>query len=199
MHVDSELQKGVTYPQRGPMDAAEFRGYFLAYDVIVGVLIGQEEAEKLIGHALSQADDDDIALQVTKQSLIESRDWYTAYAFSYYIKVSSVPWCVAVRALTLLSVALSPTTLAVLPTCATQASSCHLPIAAWAWAAWQDERFCTTVPRRAIEAACSTWSMQTTKHRSRSGNVLASPGSDASPTPVFYARSMAEKTMWTPG
>jgi ribosomal protein S18 acetylase RimI-like enzyme len=85
LSLSSELQKGITYPQRGPMDASEFRNYFLSYDLIVGILITQEEAEILIGHPLKLIDDD-IELQATKSRLLEGRDWKSAYAFSYYIK-----------------------------------------------------------------------------------------------------------------
>ncbi|CDR88293.1 related to l-azetidine-2-carboxylic acid acetyltransferase [Sporisorium scitamineum] len=40
---NDELERGVTYPQRGPMDLAEFEGYFLGYDLLVGFFLSAEQ------------------------------------------------------------------------------------------------------------------------------------------------------------
>lgn len=86
---NDELAKGVTYPQRGPMDETEFRSYFLSYDLIVGVLVNKEEAEKLVGRTLTETDDDVEIAASARRDILTARDWHVGYAFSYYIKVSA--------------------------------------------------------------------------------------------------------------
>ncbi|SJX60011.1 related to l-azetidine-2-carboxylic acid acetyltransferase [Sporisorium reilianum f. sp. reilianum] len=46
---NDELERGVTYPQRGPMDLAEFEGYFLGYDLLVGFFVSADQRAALAG------------------------------------------------------------------------------------------------------------------------------------------------------
>lgn len=48
---NAELERGVTYPQRGPMDLAEFEGYFLGYDLLVGFFLSAAQLSALAGSA----------------------------------------------------------------------------------------------------------------------------------------------------
>jgi ribosomal protein S18 acetylase RimI-like enzyme len=90
---NDELEKGVTYPQRGPMSEAEFKGYFLSYDLIVGVLLSEQQTKTLAKVADKEATDAQIprtGIQVDiPQDFFDSVDWEASYGFSYYIKVSN--------------------------------------------------------------------------------------------------------------
>ncbi|SPO43241.1 related to l-azetidine-2-carboxylic acid acetyltransferase [Moesziomyces antarcticus] len=44
---NDELERGVSYPQRGPMPLAEFEGYFLGYDLIVGFFVSAQQLTAL--------------------------------------------------------------------------------------------------------------------------------------------------------
>jgi hypothetical protein len=83
---NDELEKGVTYPQRGPMSEEEFRGYFLSYDLIVGVLLSQEHTDALIS-GKEGIPKTGVEVNIPHDS-VDSYDWTDKYAFSYYIKVS---------------------------------------------------------------------------------------------------------------
>lgn len=83
---NNELEKGVTYPQRGPMSEEEFRGYFLSYDLIVGVLLSQEHADAL-NTGKKAIPKTGLQVDVPKD-FFETFGWTDRYAFSYYIKVS---------------------------------------------------------------------------------------------------------------
>ncbi|UZJ57517.1 hypothetical protein CBS101457_006837 [Exobasidium rhododendri] len=90
-HVfNDELERGVTYPQRGPMSDAEFKGYFISYDLIVGVLLSQDQTNtltKLSGHQAADTSIPKTGVQVDiPKGFFDSIDWITAYGFSYYIK-----------------------------------------------------------------------------------------------------------------
>lgn len=36
---NAELERGLTYPQHGPMNEDEFKGYFIGHDLLVGILL----------------------------------------------------------------------------------------------------------------------------------------------------------------
>lgn len=51
---NDELERGVTYPQRGPMELAEFEGYFLGYDLLVGFFLSSSQVSSLSSTALPE-------------------------------------------------------------------------------------------------------------------------------------------------
>ncbi|PWN47401.1 acyl-CoA N-acyltransferase [Violaceomyces palustris] len=63
---NEELERGVTYPQRGPMDDAEFRAYFLGYDLLAAFFVddsgeeipteGKEVSLSILGCKVSELD-----------------------------------------------------------------------------------------------------------------------------------------------
>lgn len=88
------------------MSVDEFRGYFVSYDLIVGVVVGEAEALRLLESAADGATSLDAvpmhglsldSSATTKETLLAERDWVAAYGFSYYIKVSARKgkgaWC----------------------------------------------------------------------------------------------------------
>jgi ribosomal protein S18 acetylase RimI-like enzyme len=87
---NDELEKGVTYPQRGPMSESEFRSYFISYDLIVGVLLSEEQTKSLTRVADKTAIESDIGKTGVEVEIphnhFDSLDWESAYGFSYYIK-----------------------------------------------------------------------------------------------------------------
>ncbi|PWZ03039.1 hypothetical protein BCV70DRAFT_10140 [Testicularia cyperi] len=81
---NDELAKGVTYPQRGPMDRAEFEGYFLGYDLIVGVFLSADQVSAITKETIPED-----GLQLPSLGLVPhlaSLDYSTAVAGFYYIK-----------------------------------------------------------------------------------------------------------------
>jgi len=83
---NDELEKGVTYPQRGPMSEEEFQNYFLSYDLIVGLFLTQEHTDTLItGKEMMLKTGVEINIP---KDFFNAFDWTDRYAFSYYIKVS---------------------------------------------------------------------------------------------------------------
>ena len=83
---NAELERGVTYPQRGPMDLAEFEGYFLGYDLIVGFFLS---ADQLALITASGTNVPDVGLQVDNVGQLpdlSQLDYEEQVAGFYYIK-----------------------------------------------------------------------------------------------------------------
>lgn len=97
---NDELEKGVTYPQRAPMTKEEFRSYFLAYDLVVGVLLSEDQTVTLMGEHDKKVADPAIpktGIQVDiPGGFFDGVDWNQSYGFSYYIKVSECNFHVGV-------------------------------------------------------------------------------------------------------
>lgn len=87
---NDELEKGVTYPQRGPMSDKEFQNYFLSYDLIVGILLSQQQKTILTqSNTCNEVDIPKTGIQVhLPKDFFEDVDWDKTYGFSYYIKAS---------------------------------------------------------------------------------------------------------------
>lgn len=82
---NAELEKGVTYPQRGPMDLAEFEGYFLGYDLLVGFFLTAQHLAD-ISTATSVPEDGLKIDDVSGLPDLSSLDYATEVAGFYYIK-----------------------------------------------------------------------------------------------------------------
>ncbi|SNX81300.1 related to l-azetidine-2-carboxylic acid acetyltransferase [Melanopsichium pennsylvanicum] len=82
---NGELERGVTYPQRGPMNMVEFEGYFLGYDLFVGFFLS---APQLISiSAVSSIPEDGVEVDnLTKLPDLASLDYAKEVAGFYYIK-----------------------------------------------------------------------------------------------------------------
>lgn len=72
----------MTYPQYGPQSADEFSGYFLGYDLIVGVFLPALPQ----GLAPSEEGSDVTLADVLGADSLESLDWEKSLACFYYIK-----------------------------------------------------------------------------------------------------------------
>ncbi|SPO19689.1 related to l-azetidine-2-carboxylic acid acetyltransferase [Ustilago trichophora] len=82
---NAELERGVTYPQRGPMELAEFEGYFLGYDLLVGFFLSAQQLGSFSRAASIPQD----GLQVDDVSVLpdlSSLNYATEVAGYYYIK-----------------------------------------------------------------------------------------------------------------
>jgi len=81
---NDELERGVTYPQRGPMGLAEFEGYFLGYDLLVGFFLSSNQLSALSSTAVPED-----GLEVSDVSSLpdlSSLNYSTEVAGYYYIK-----------------------------------------------------------------------------------------------------------------
>ncbi|SPO20601.1 related to l-azetidine-2-carboxylic acid acetyltransferase [Ustilago trichophora] len=82
---NAELERGVTYPQRGPMELAEFEGYFLGYDLLVGFFLSAQQLSAISKTASIPED----GLQVDDVSTLpdlSTLNYGTEVAGYYYIK-----------------------------------------------------------------------------------------------------------------
>lgn len=192
---NDELEKGVTYPQRGPMSKEEFQGYFCSYDLIVGVLVSEEQTMTLTKTKMADKEAAEVLVAKTgvgvsiPDGFFDRLDWNSAYGFSYYVKVSSRHTSYSDEAQQVL---LSSQIIPVAPRIyATPASLFRRPIVVWAWAGLQLCPFFTTVHCVGTAEASSTSSTPTTKLRSESGSGLASIEWGRSRRPACYGQAMA--------
>ena len=81
---NEELERGVTYPQRGPMDLAEFEGYFLGYDLLIGFFLS---AEQLTSISTASVPEDGLEVEdVSTLPDLASLNYSNEVAGFYYIK-----------------------------------------------------------------------------------------------------------------
>lgn len=81
---NDELERGVTYPQRGPMELAEFEGYFLGYDLLVGFFLS---ADQLAPISTTSVPDDGLEVDdVSHIPNLSELDYGSQVAGFYYIK-----------------------------------------------------------------------------------------------------------------
>ncbi|EST09640.1 GNAT domain protein [Kalmanozyma brasiliensis GHG001] len=81
---NDELERGVTYPQRGPMELAEFEGYFLGYDLLVGFFLSAHQFASIASTTVPEEglEVDDVSNLPTLSQL----DYASQVAGFYYIK-----------------------------------------------------------------------------------------------------------------
>lgn len=81
---NDELERGVTYPQRGPMSLAEFNSYFLGYDLLVGFFLSAQQLACISATAVPH---DGLEIEdVSTLPNLESLQHATDVAGFYYIK-----------------------------------------------------------------------------------------------------------------
>ena len=81
---NDELERGVTYPQRGPMDLTEFEGYFLGYDLLVGFFLS---AQQLAAVSTASVPEDGLDIDdVSKLPDLSGLEYTSEVAGFYYIK-----------------------------------------------------------------------------------------------------------------
>lgn len=81
---NGELERGVTYPQRGPMDLAEFEGYFLGYDLLIGFF---PSAQQVTSVTTTSIPEDGVEVSdVSTLPDLANLDYATEVAGFYYIK-----------------------------------------------------------------------------------------------------------------
>ncbi|CAO1624723.1 unnamed protein product [Jaminaea pallidilutea] len=81
---DTELERGLTYPQELPFSDADFDGTFLGYDLVVGIFLSS-----LPSGFQHSNDGVDLSIQDalgSSSSDLESLDWKKSLACFYYIK-----------------------------------------------------------------------------------------------------------------
>lgn len=163
---NDELEKGVTYPQRGPMSEEEFSNYFLSYDLIIGVLLSQQQTANLTSSKNSSNNGDipKTGLQVDpSQGFFDDSDWDKVYGYSYYIKVSLSLKLYELYIKVDLFSKFSQIIQEGLHTSAMVALLCHLPIEAWDWEELQPSPFSTMHPCVVTREACLILFMPITK------------------------------------
>ncbi|KAJ9477144.1 Protein SPT10 [Pseudozyma hubeiensis] len=81
---NDELERGVTYPQRAPMELAEFQGYFLGYDLFVGLFLSAQEHASITS---ADVPEDGLELDdVSRLPDLSQLDYGRQVAGFYYIK-----------------------------------------------------------------------------------------------------------------
>ncbi|SOV03009.1 related to l-azetidine-2-carboxylic acid acetyltransferase [Ustilago sp. UG-2017a] len=81
---NDELERGITYPQQGPMQLSEFEGYFLGYDLLVGFFLSSSQLSALSSTAVPEE-----GLEVSDVSSLpdlSSLEYTTQVGGYYYIK-----------------------------------------------------------------------------------------------------------------
>lgn len=81
---NDELERGVTYPQRGPMDLVEFEGYFLGYDLLVGIFLSADQLSAL--STASVAEDGLAVADLAQLPDLSQLDFEQQVAGFYYVK-----------------------------------------------------------------------------------------------------------------
>lgn len=94
---NKELEKGITYPQRGPMSEQEFASYFMSYDLIVGLYLSSSQVASLVSSEDKEEGDtrgrtvmmpEKLSQFLNEKETDSEIQWNDYYAFSYYIKAS---------------------------------------------------------------------------------------------------------------
>lgn len=81
---NGELERGVTYPQRGPMDRAEFEGYFLGYDLLTGFFLSAQQLASISPATVPEGGQE--VEDISALPDLASMDYAKEVAGFYYIK-----------------------------------------------------------------------------------------------------------------